>query len=189
MASMRAKKRQRRRLVETAYHEAGHAVACMTLKRPFKRVTIVPEGDSLGHILKRNCPKSIRPDIVVNCRSFRWIEREIICALAGLAAEHRFAGRHNWRGAGSDFSHAVDLAGNLYFEPAVSSRYLAFMVEQAKCLVAASRVWIEIQAIAAALMERETLSAREAKQVIRDETPHGRKLAELDRRVIEAFKK
>jgi ATP-dependent Zn protease len=35
----------------TAYHEAGHAVIAVAVRRPFRYVTISPSEDALGHVL------------------------------------------------------------------------------------------------------------------------------------------
>jgi hypothetical protein len=151
------------RLERTAYHEAGHAIACIKLKRPFKQVTIIPKDNSLGHLQPHDKPKSIQPEVETSGRTRSWLEREILITLAGLASENRFAGRHNWRGAGGDFRDAVDIATYLYFEPRLIEKYLSFKIEEAKCFVAAERVWDEIVAVAAALLRRKTLSARDVK--------------------------
>jgi ATP-dependent Zn protease len=40
-----------KRLRETAYHEAGHAVAAFRLRVAFRYVDIIPEGDQLGAVV------------------------------------------------------------------------------------------------------------------------------------------
>jgi hypothetical protein len=40
-----------RDLEDTAYHEAGHAVAAVAFRRPFHYVTIEPCEESLGHVM------------------------------------------------------------------------------------------------------------------------------------------
>jgi hypothetical protein len=42
---------ERKRLYATAVHEAGHAVACILLDLPVKRVSIQPDEDFLGHVV------------------------------------------------------------------------------------------------------------------------------------------
>jgi hypothetical protein len=75
----------------TAYHEAGHAVACLVLGVPFKSVTIKPGANHDGHI---------RHDFGRNGRDPKTWTREKILAhatqsLCGLIAEE-YAQQH-WR--------------------------------------------------------------------------------------------
>jgi ATP-dependent Zn protease len=97
-----------RRLQRVAYHEAGHAFASIKLRRGLVRVTIEPNEDYLGHSL--DTLSGLNSVIRDDANSYRVAEREILILLSGLAAEHRFAGNHNWRGAGHDFESAADLA-------------------------------------------------------------------------------
>ena len=64
----------------TAYHEAGHAVLAFVLDRPVQCVSILPDRDHLGIC---EFGKAVyRP-------SEDWLEREILIALGGIAAEAR----------------------------------------------------------------------------------------------------
>jgi hypothetical protein len=90
-----------------------------------------------------------------------------LITLAGLAAEHRFTGKDNWRGARSDASTAFDLAFRVYSSPKVCEKYIAFMVERAKEFVACPPIWVGIESIAAALLEHQKLSARQALAICR----------------------
>jgi ATP-dependent Zn protease len=56
------KKSNRDQLKFTAYHEAGHAVACVEFGRRFHHVAIKPGDGSLGHMLHAAFAKSFRPD-------------------------------------------------------------------------------------------------------------------------------
>ena len=60
-----------------------------------------------------------------------WIENEVLILFAGIAAEHKLAGRHHWTGAGQDFGEAVDLASYLY-SGLVLERFLTFMIDELK---------------------------------------------------------
>jgi ATP-dependent Zn protease len=160
--------RERRKLESTAYHEAGHAVACIELGRPFKSVTIVPGDGTRGQITMTPVPAWLMPDVDRSPRATRWIEREISYLLAGLAAEHRFASRNNWLGAHDDISNARELASFLYpFGSPVLKKYLAFMEELARMFVSVDKNWRRIEKLAAALIEHRTLSARESKELCR----------------------
>src|SRR5881409_1284286 len=85
----------------TAYHEAGHAVMALALGRPVDRVSVRPSKEQLGicHFRK----PVFRP-------SEDWVEREILIALAGLAAEARHTGEYCWESASRDHDYAEDLA-------------------------------------------------------------------------------
>ena len=84
----------------TAYHEAGHAVAALALGRPVQRVSILSNRERLGHC---EFGKGVfRP-------SEDWLEREILIALGGLAAEARFTGAYAWNGAARDRQYVRQL--------------------------------------------------------------------------------
>jgi hypothetical protein len=179
--------RQHRKLESVAYHEAGHAVACIELRRPFKSVTIVPKDDSLGHLLKNPAPASIRPEVDAGDKVDRWLEREVSIVLVGLAAEHRHTGRHNWRGARRDLDHAVDLASYLHFDPKLMGKYLTYMVEKAKHFVADPLAWIRIEALATALMKYHTLSARRARAVCQEALLNQDRIDDLSRQMVKDY--
>src|SRR5436309_9344670 len=85
----------------TAYHEAGHAVAALALGRPVQRVSVRPDARFLGVC---EFGKGVfRP-------SEDWLEREILIALGGIAAEARHTGDYDWNGAGRDQLFVRDLA-------------------------------------------------------------------------------
>src|SRR5829696_258658 len=91
----------------TAYHDAGHAVAALALDRPGVKVSILPDRDRLGICAFGKAV--FRP-------SEDWLEREVLIALAGLAAEARRTGTYAREAAGRDLLYArrlsLERAGN-----------------------------------------------------------------------------
>jgi hypothetical protein len=87
--------------------------------------------------------------------------------MAGMAAEHRFAGRRNWRGSGHDYEGSVDLASRLYFGR-VLERFLGFMTERSKELIDRRIMWLKIEAVADALMEHRTLTGKRVREICRN---------------------
>ena len=85
----------------TAYHEAGHAVIALALGRSIQRVCILPGRKWLGRCEIQK--GRTRP-------SEDWLEREILIALAGLAAEARHSGKYDIEGAIQDLRTARRLA-------------------------------------------------------------------------------
>src|SRR4030095_10953956 len=75
----------------TAYHEAGHAVVALILGRPVDEVSVLASRDFLG-VCKFGKAR-IRP-------SEGWLEREMLIALGGIAAEARHTGNYAWDAAG-----------------------------------------------------------------------------------------
>ena len=158
--------RQLRKLQATAYHEAGHAVVSLELGRGFKSVSIEPDDNSLGRIQNTVLPEWFSPDLNLDDRHKKWIEREVLIFLAGIAAEHRFAGQNNWKGSGSDFHSAINLASCM-FEGSVLEKYVAFMLERTRAMISHPRVWVQIQAVAEALLEHRVLSKKRVREICR----------------------
>ena len=100
--------------VATAFHEAGHAVVGLKLSGnvPLK-MSVIPEGGSMGRI--RNCPwpRSFRPEKKMTTLTRARLEDETATILAGSEAERRYTGRANQRGASEDLKvYAKLVAGD-----------------------------------------------------------------------------
>lgn len=148
----------------TAYHEAGHAVAALALDRPVVKVSIRPDRDRLGICFFGKAV--VRP-------SQDWLEREVLIALAGLAAEARYTGRYDPAGAARDLRYARGLslqrAGNERQAERLERRLLA----KAEHLLGRAAHWAAVERIAAALLASVEISGRQARHLyeecLRDE--------------------
>src|SRR3954469_24811357 len=136
----------------TAYHEAGHAVVALALGRPVQRVSIRPDRELLGVCEFRK--GVFRP-------SEDWLEREILIALGGVAAEARYTGTYAWDGADRDRRYvrglAVQRAGERQAER-LERRLLA----KAEHLLDRPGHWRAVELIAAELLRRRAISGRAA---------------------------
>src|SRR3954470_13374725 len=139
----------------TAYHEAGHAVVALALGRPVQRVSVLPDREHLGLCEFRK--GVFRP-------SEDWLEREILIALGGIAAEARHTGEYAWDGAGRDRQFvrrlAVQRAGERQAER-LERRLLA----KAEHLLAREGHWRAVELIAAELLRRGAISGRAARHL------------------------
>src|SRR3984957_12446669 len=136
----------------TAYHEAGHAVVALILGRPVQRVSILPAAEHLGVC---EFGKGVyRP-------SEDWLEREILIALGGIAAEARLTGVYSWDAAARDQQYvrrlAVQRAGERRAER-LERRLLA----KAEHFLADEGTWRAVESIAAELLRHREISGRAA---------------------------
>jgi ATP-dependent Zn protease len=134
----------------TAYHEAGHAVVALALGRPVHGVSILANRDRLGQCEFR---KGVyRP-------SEDWVEREILIALGGIAAEAIHSGAYGWAEADRDLRYVRDLteqrAGRRQAER-LERRLLA----KTEHLLAKPAHWRAVESIAAELLRRGEISGR-----------------------------
>jgi len=139
----------------TAYHEAGHAVVALALGRPVQRISVLPDRDFLGQCA---FGKGVyRP-------SQDWLEREILIALGGLAAEARHTGTYAWDGAARDQRLvrrlAVQRAGERRAER-LERRLLA----KAEHLLSQEGHWRAVELIAAELLRCGIISGRAARHL------------------------
>ena len=139
----------------TAYHEAGHAVLALALGRPVQRVSALPNRERLGQCDFRK--GVFRP-------SEDWLEREILIALGGVAAEARHTGTYAWDMADRDLQYVRDLAVRRAGERRaghLASRLLA----KAEHLLAQEGHWRAVELIAAELLRRGAISGRAARHL------------------------
>jgi len=89
---------------ETAYHEAGHAVAARYLRPSYRisKATIIRRGHALGYVQQK--PLEERTSMYA-----RWIETQIMVGLAGHVVESRFLDTLS-TGPSSDLANATSAA-------------------------------------------------------------------------------
>jgi len=153
----------RKRRMAAVYHEAGHVVACFLLKRRFKYATIEPDEDSLGHVLETRLPTSFRPDIDNGLRARAVAEKRILSLFAGEAAEARWRGKHNWRGAAADYHKVANLTSYFCGDVEEEEAYARWLALRARNMVCSEVHWPLVEAVAGALLERNRLAYAEAR--------------------------
>ena len=169
----------------TAYHEAGHALIGHLLgaeHNPIYKVTITPRGPTLGHT-------SFEPSSEEYSMSLTQIEAMIATQLAGRIAEELIFGEQNiTTGAENDLQNASDLAYKMVTRWGYSKRIGPIYLNKANDFISKSVIEQEVQAIimrnydrtkqilianrikldrlATELLERETLDAKEIKEIL-----------------------
>lgn len=166
-------------LEQTAYHEAGHAVAALALNRAIRELSIVPTENSLGHLKNTKAPDSFRPDINVDNRTTTWIEREVLIGLAGPAAEARHVGRYNHLAAAGDHKMVANLASHHHGFGKVLTKYLDYMAARAEAFVAAPNHWVQIEDLAAALLIHQFMKPKAIREVCRAAMCNGPRILAL----------
>jgi ATP-dependent Zn protease len=139
----------------TAYHEAGHAVVALALGRPIHRVSVLPNRERLGQCEFRK--GLVRP-------SEDWLEREILIALGGVAAEARRTGVYAWDQATRDSRYVRDLAVRRAGERQ-AERLERRLLAKAEHLLAREGHWRAVELIAAELRRSGTISGRAARHL------------------------
>jgi hypothetical protein len=155
-----------RQLIDTAHHEAGHAVAAYYQHVNIRYVTINPEKDSLGHV--RNTRVQFGRDGVFDdsLRGIDRAERRIVVLYAGPIASRKLSPRSRWRvGGSSDFDIARDLFTHIDSpDQKYRNLYAALLWRRAELIVETR--WKDIRAVAAALLKQRMLDRKAVSNVI-----------------------
>jgi hypothetical protein len=140
----------------TAYHEAGHAVMALALGRPVACVSIRADRRYLGVC---EFGKAVfRP-------SEDWLEREILIALGGIAAEARRTGEYAWGAADRDRAYAEELATERAGGDRKAQRLLKRMLSKAEHVLSRDGNWPAVEKIAAELLRLGEISGRAARHL------------------------
>jgi hypothetical protein len=159
-----------------AHHEAGHAVAAIWLRVPFRWVSIKPKAGSAGRVsgpspLARLLEKHAGGDDLTP-REWVRIESEVVILCAGVAAERGYLQRNGLFSVDSDADLAftgvfdrsmnVDMAARLHGDdPEVADAWLRYLGLRASSLVRWQ--WKGVERVAAELLKRRTLSAKDVR--------------------------
>ena len=185
---------------ETAYHEAGHAVAARYLRPEHRlsKATIIRRGHALGYVQQR--PREERTSLYA-----RSIETQIMTSLAGHVVENRFLDTLS-TGPSSDLrwatSAAEDYVGSLAMGPTkviipmrpndppigpvivAAHELLDQLYEETERLLREKEP--AIHHLAKALIERDELIGDELEAVFAEvEAAHPKLLEKFERRIIQ----
>ena len=139
----------------TAYHEAGHAVVALALDRPVHRVSVLPNQHRLGQCEFGKGRFKPSEDA---------LEREILIALAGLAAEARYTGTYQMDAANQDLRYVRRLVLERKSERA-ASRYEGRLLSKVEAMLADDAAWKAVELIAAELLKHGVISGRAARHL------------------------
>ena len=90
----------------------------------------------------------------------------MLITFAGTVAESRFTGR-KLSIRGTDYNYAVGIACRIH-SGEVLTKYWDYMEERARAVVAAPLIWVQIEVIASALLERGTLTGKQVRNIRRE---------------------
>ena len=139
----------------TAYHEAGHAVVALALGRPIHQVSVLPNRERLGEC---EFGKGVfRP-------SEDWLEREILIALAGMAAEARHTGTYGWEEAERDLRYVRRLTVQRA-SARQAERLERRLLAKVEHLLADDGHWRAVELIVAELLKDGVISGRAARHL------------------------
>lgn len=153
-----------------AYHEAGHAMAFILAGKKFRYATIKGDKTTSGHVMQRASRISIDNYInsmIVTPTDLPKLFLHDFINIAGFIAEGIHTGRFNGKRALSDFMGIVDVTTQDLPELFVK-QYMGFLRGYTMLVFQIRVNWLRIEAIAEALLKRETLNYIEVINVIQD---------------------
>jgi ATP-dependent Zn protease len=143
--------------IETAYHEAGHAVLGCLLGRIPLSVTIVPRGPVVGEtFFDTEVPAFARSYFNQSAAKRSYTEQRVLTELGGTAAHDiLMPGRQHDVADETDLYYTRQLIIELVSMAEDRDAYLVASQKRATELLQANWPWVE--AVARALVERKTL--------------------------------
>jgi hypothetical protein len=139
-------KRTKKQLKATAYHEAGHAVFAWYKGIKIKKVTIIPEADSVGHVHHAKVIRGRSSELDNSPRHRQRMEIQIMISLAGPLAQRIWNPRtYRTYQCRSDHQTAVDVAMTYCGSGKQATAFLRYLHVCVDEFVRSPRYWGRIQ--------------------------------------------
>jgi len=158
-------------LAATAFHEAGHAVMAFRLGMTCGPATIRPDkaAGSLGSVAGGKMPAWADDQSREHVPKVqRWFENSVRCYLAGHITEKRYLGKEPEFGSEGDFHECVGFALHFCGSTREAEAWLHWLHIATEEVCEHPMWWKATEAVAAALLEHETLSARRVREPIQE---------------------
>lgn len=159
-------------LIETAYHEAGHAFLSFVLGKGFQKVTIVPSEDYLGAVtdicdqqflgsIMMGESDFILPDLITDHR----VKNELMVLYAGYLAEKEY-GVDDKDGAYSDLEMVKEFITHYCDDEEESENLIKFCLEVTTSILKDN--WFQVSVLANALIDKKTLTFSEVDELFKN---------------------
>jgi len=160
--------------LETAYHEAGHAVLSIVLKFRFENISLRKDNEKDGFLKFHDSQPE--PELECTCkrecvyRVREVLERRAQVAVSGPLAEKKFNPKSKWRSHGrDDFKKARQQlnGGFIAVSDQDNKEFLDSYVKYVKAMVTSGLniYWDSIERVANKLFECKTLSYKEVEDI------------------------
>ena len=143
-----------------AYHEAGHVFVYSYYNIPFKYVTLIPKGDTIGVVSGDLRPKLTELHFDYKSKIYKVIQRLTI-AYAGILSEALYSGLYNEDGLQSDFQKFGDLLVRLIPEDQERYAFFEWIELRTFNLLSFKLNWLKIEFIAKSLLVSKKLKRTE----------------------------
>lgn len=151
----------------TAFHEAGHAVACIYEHVQLLTVSIAPTKNSDGRVGHRNILHGCEIEGEDKPHHRLRMERLVLIALAGPAAERRFSPK-GYRGYGGkgDLQFAFELVSKFVGTGEEYNAYFHLLEIRTRDFLHRPGVWDQITALASSLLEEKTITPKRTLSIV-----------------------
>ena len=165
--------------METAVHEAGHAVLASLLRQPFKHASLAQETSSHGHVwldLKLLQPRPLFAErngkFVLN----KWqdsrervLERLALIACAGVAATGLWFPRNRRLSLSghADLEFATHFAMDVFGDADKATEYVRLIQDRVRPIITERSVYEAIRAVAVRLIAKKRLTAKEIRETVK----------------------
>jgi Peptidase family M41 len=145
-----------------AIHEAGHAVFAWYKGVKLKKVTIVRDRDSAGHVAHNKIVRGRTPELDGSARNRLRMETQIMVCLAGPLAQRIWNPRscRNYQ-CRSDHQNAADVALHICGSGKRATAFLRYLRVCVDEFLRAPHVWQKVEALATELERKRTMSGLE----------------------------
>ena len=150
----------------TAYHEAGHVIAYWHYKHDFKKVSIVPDEETLGKVTGGQHPKIFHPDYDDSLETLMKIAEVIVINLAGPIAEEMSTGKEDHLvdcGGYSDYDWAIQMAEYATSSSEETVAFANWLFVKAKDLITFHRA--TLVSLAKGLYEKKELNYEQVRKI------------------------
>lgn len=154
-----------------AYHEAGHAIVAVSLRRRIKQVSIVPnpERRSAGHVAFGVAPQWLTPDFDAHPSTRGYIERELMCLYGGLASELVHLGTQDPVAGSDDMDKAHELACRYCSKNEHEAiAYCRWLMARTATLLERQGNLAAVETVVRALLAGKVVSARQVRKIWMD---------------------
>jgi hypothetical protein len=156
------------KLKRTAYHEAGHAVMAYCLNYYIRHVSIIPEGDILGHLQRGQRENVKGAEFNPSAGTRNGIEKKAMVSWGGNVAEYLLT-RHKFRTVSEQDEQDVFYC-LLYLSSNAqeAGAYSDWLWYRTKTMLQASWHWAATEALARELFDHRYIGGNRVRQIIKE---------------------